>query len=515
MARFMARFEAGAVTRAEWTHEAHLVVGFWLVSRLGPKKALERLRPLLRRHNESIGIANTATSGYHETITRLYLQAIGDHITAYPHHSSESCLALLLRSPLAERDWPLQLYPRQRLFSPEARRSWVEPASTMRGCGGAFPAGVSEARALPRAELVSIAEAFALTAPVVSVEPLGSGNVNDTYLVRLAGQERPAIVLQRLNTHVFRQPRQVIHNMLVVSRHVRRRLAEGVPALAGRRWEVPAPLPDRAGERHWVEEPSGFWRAIDFIDSARSIDVVEDHGQAVELGRGLGTFHALISDLPSDDLADTLEGFHITPGYLQRLHTALAGLSRPLTGQEEWCVGFVAERQSFVAVLEEARARGELQSRPIHGDPKVNNLLLDRGSGEAVALIDLDTVKPGLVHYDIGDALRSACNPLGEETTDWGEVRFDPERCGAILQGYLGVARSFLSGSDYRYLYDAIRLLALELGIRFLTDHLEGNPYFRASRPRHNLERALVQFHLTRSIEAQEGPLRVLIAGLR
>jgi Ser/Thr protein kinase RdoA (MazF antagonist) len=511
----MARFEAGELSRAEWTHEAHLVVGFCMVHRHGPAKAIAELRPRLRRHNERIGIGNTADRGYHETITRLYLQAIGDHIARHPHLSLDSSLDLLLRSPLADRDWPRRFDSDERLFSSQARHTWLAPAPAVRSCATAFPVGVSEARALPRAELVSIAEAFALPAPVCSIEPLGSGNVNDTYLVRLAEPAGQGIVLQRLNTHVFRQPRQVIQNMLVVSRHVRRRLAEGVPALGGRRWEMPAPLPARRGQTHWVETEAGFWRAIDFIDSAGSIDVVADRRQALELGRGLGTFHALISDLPSSDLADTLEGFHITPGYLMHLRGALAGLSRSLSAEEAGCVGFVEDRQAFVAVLEEARARGELQTRPIHGDPKVNNVLLDRGSGEAVALIDLDTVKPGLVHYDIGDALRSACNPLGEETADWEAVQFDPERCEAILAGYLGVARSFLSVNDVRYLYDAIRLLALELGIRFLTDHLQGNPYFRASRPRHNLERALVQFRLVRSIEEQEGPLRALIERLR
>jgi Ser/Thr protein kinase RdoA (MazF antagonist) len=508
--RFVARFEAGGLSAAEWSHEAHLVVGFWLVSRYGPAKAIEELRPRLRRHNERIGIPNSRDRGYHETITRLYLQAIGAHIARHPHHRFDSSLERLLRSPLAERDWPLRFYSRDRLFSARARQTWLEPAPAMPGCAAAFPAGVSEPR-VPQAELVSIAEAFALPAPVRSIEPLGSGNVNDTYLVRLAAPAGQAVVLQRLNTHVFRQPRQVIQNMLVVSRHVRRRLAEGVPVLAGRRWEMPAPLPARGGGAHWVETGAGFWRAIDFIDSTASIDVVADHRQALELGRGLGTFHSLISDLPSSDLTDTLEGFHITPGYLDRLRNTLARLSRPLGEEEARCVGFVEERQAFVAVLEEARARGELRTRPIHGDPKVNNVLLDSGSGEAVALIDLDTVKPGLVHYDIGDALRSACNPLGEETGDWESVRFDLERCEAILAGYLGVAGSFLSGSDIRYLYDAIRLLALELGIRFLTDHLQGNPYFRASRPQHNLERALVQFRLTRSVEEQEGSLRALI----
>ena len=166
-------------------------------------------------------------------------------------------------------------------------------------------------------------------------------------------------------------------------------------------------------------------------------------------------------------------------------------------------------------VLEEARAQGRLSLRPIHGDPKVNNVLLDTATGQAVALVDLDTVKPGLVHYDIGDCLRSGCNPWGEETEHWEAVRFDPDLGRALLQGYLARARDFLTDHDYHYLFDAIRLIAFELGLRFFTDYLAGNVYFKARRPEHNLARALVQFKLTESIEAQETAIRAFIRDLR
>jgi Ser/Thr protein kinase RdoA (MazF antagonist) len=144
----------------------------------------------------------------------------------------------------------------------------------------------------------------------------------------------------------------------------------------------------------------------------------------------------------------------------------------------------------------------------------VNNVLLDAATGRAVGLVDLDTVKPGLVHYDLGDCLRSGCNPRGEETGDWQGVGFDSEICRALLQGYLSRARDFLTASDYDYLYDAVRLLPFELGLRFFTDYLEGNVYFKARGPEHNLGRALVQFRLTESIESQEGSIRGIIKDL-
>jgi Ser/Thr protein kinase RdoA (MazF antagonist) len=174
----------------------------------------------------------------------------------------------------------------------------------------------------------------------------------------------------------------------------------------------------------------------------------------------------------------------------------------------------VEERLDLVPVLEHACAAGRLRRRPIHGDPKVNNVLLCERSGRALALVDLDTVKPGLVHYDIGDCLRSACNRAGEETTDLEGVHFDLDLAEALLRGYLAEAGSCLSEADLNHLYDSIRLLPFELGLRFFTDHLAGNVYFKARHPRHNLERARVQFRLTESIEAQENELRVLIRAL-
>jgi len=168
-----------------------------------------------------------------------------------------------------------------------------------------------------------------------------------------------------------------------------------------------------------------------------------------------------------------------------------------------------------VGILENAREQGKLHLRPIHGDPKANNVLRDPDTGRAVGMVDLDTVKPGLVHYDIGDCLRSCCNPLGEETELWEDVRFDADLCRAVLQGYLSTARAFLSPADYEYLFDALRLLTFELGLRFFTDHLEGNVYFRTGREGHNLARALVQFRLTESIESQESAIRLIIRGLR
>jgi hypothetical protein len=137
--------------------------------------------------------------------------------------------------------------------------------------------------------------------------------------------------------------------------------------------------------------------------------------------------------------------------------------------------------------------------------------MIDTTTGQAVSIVDLDTVKPGLVHYDIGDCLRSCCNLMGEETGQWERVHFDPDLCKAILQNYLSMARKFLTENDFDFIYDSIRLIAFELGLRFFADYLEGNIYFKVRRPEHNLARALVQFKLTESIESQETVIRNII----
>ena len=377
------------------------------------------------------------------------------------------------------------------------------------------PAAVS--RIAPNeAELKAVAEAFDLPGSIRSIAPLGNGNVNDTFVVE-AGDQR--YVLQRLNTQVFRQPELVMRNLQVLDRHVQQRLQAihdpAAPLLAGRRWELPRVVCTRDAARAWhCCQSGGFWRTLTFVDDARSVEVIEHRLQARELGWGLGLFHHLISDLPVEQLADTLEGFHITPRYLEAYHRDLVRTEQPRSPLAEECVAFIRDREAFADVLEQAKARGELPLRPIHGDPKINNMLLDSGSGEAIALIDLDTVKPGLVHYDIGDCLRSCCNPLGEETTDFQAVHFDLDLAAAILEGYLAVAGRFLTPAELRYIPEAARLISFELGLRFFSDYLAGSTYFKADHPEHNLHRALVQFRLTASIEAQEAALRDLVEQL-
>ena len=366
--------------------------------------------------------------------------------------------------------------------------------------------------------LEAIADRFHPRERITAIRALGSGNVNETFLVThegtYQGGQNGAFVMQRLNTSVFERPDLVMRNLVALGEHVQRRLASPPPELSGRRWEVPRVVPCRQ-QSHWVEHNGQFWRSISYIGAATTTDVIRGRDHAREVGYGLGMFHSLIRDLPANDLADTLENFHVTPTYLNRYDDMLSGQAiDPSDALLNQACAFVEARRVGIDVLESALARGELQHRPIHGDPKINNVMIDESTGQAVGLIDLDTVKPGLIHYDIGDCLRSCCNPAGEEAENPEEAHFDIALCEAILGGYLKVARGFLSDWDLHYLPDCIRLIPLELGLRFLTDHLEGDVYFRSDAPGHNLRRAAVQFQLTKSIEAQLPAIRALVQDL-
>jgi Ser/Thr protein kinase RdoA (MazF antagonist) len=358
--------------------------------------------------------------------------------------------------------------------------------------------------------LIPIASQFASEKPVTGIKAFGSGNINDTFLVTIDCQEESCFVMQRLNTQVFNQPELVMRNMRILTDRVLERLPT-FPLSAKRRWEIPRVLLTMDNLDRVTDEGGNFWRAISFLDNSYSIDAIENTHYGREVGYALGTFHHLISDLPPAELADTLPGFHITPSYLKKYIEVLTKRGATKSPEVDYCIEFIQNRQELAHVLENAKAQGKLKLRTMHGDPKVNNVMLDRDTDCAIGMIDLDTVKPGLIHYDIGDCLRSGCNPVGEETKDWESIHFETDLCQAILQGYLSQAKDFLTENDYAYIFDSMRLLAFELGLRFFTDYLAGNVYFKVTHPEHNLDRALVQFKLTESIEAQESIIRKII----
>lgn len=348
------------------------------------------------------------------------------------------------------------------------------------------------------------AAAFALATPIRSVEPLGRGLINDTYLVTDAAGTQA--VLQRINRRAFPRPERILENLRTLLAHIAAR------DTGTRTLRLPEIVQARDGQDWFIDADGEFWRTLTFITGSVTHERLASAAQAGEVGYALGRFHALVQDLPTEHLHVTREGFHQTQLYFARFREALArSPAHNRSPALSFCVEFANERESIIGALEDAKRQGILALRIIHGDPKIDNVLFDGASDKAISLIDLDTVQPGLLHYDIGDCLRSACNPAGESPRQASDAQFDLERCQALMTRYVAETRVFLTPSDIDYLPDAIRLIPFELGLRFLADHLNGNVYFKVKWPEQNLLRAETQFRLTASIEAQHSAIRTLI----
>jgi len=344
-------------------------------------------------------------------------------------------------------------------------------------------------------ELIAIARQFSGSS--TAVLPLGNGLINATYLVTTAAEP---FVLQCINAHVFPEPKAILANLAEIGRHIDSKAPEAVEL------QIPRLIQSEAGFNSVRDDQGRIWRATRYIADTVSLEVLGNLHEARQTGFALGHFHRLLSDLDPVRLKDTLPGFHITPMYLARYREALVAVNPKLIDKD--CAAFIEQHQTFAGDLETAKRQGLLPLRIIHGDPKLNNFLFDHNRQKAVGLIDLDTVKPGLLHYDIGDCLRSCCHRPENDT-------FDPDIGEAILASYLDQAGHFFTGPDYDSLYAAIRLIPFELGLRFYTDHLEGDRYFKVEGQGQNLERALGQFRLCKSIMGQEGAIKQLIESLR
>lgn len=334
------------------------------------------------------------------------------------------------------------------------------------------------------------------------IQPYGNGLINDTFLVSVAAGKPWRFILQRLNSVVFPHPEQVMHNLLVINEHISRN-----DAASGLR--LPELLETADGQLFYRDRHGDVWRAVEFIANSRTLDSISTVEEAQQIGFALGHFHRLLSDLSPDELYDTLPGFHSAPDYWWQYREALASPDKPpVCTAYQFCEDFIATREERISVLADAKRQGILLPRITHGDPKLDNFLFDRDSCRVLGLIDLDTVKPGLIHYDIGDCLRSCCRQ-GEP------AHFDLELCEAILRSYLQEARHFFTPADYAYLYSAIQLLPFELGLRFFTDYLNGNLYFKTSDPQQNLRRSVDQFDLTQSIEEQQAQIAEMLEALQ
>lgn len=327
---------------------------------------------------------------------------------------------------------------------------------------------------------------------VTNIETLGNGLINDTYLVTTEAKQ---FVLQRINKLVFPQPEQIMANLIALNLHIEQANDKQITL------KIPQLFRTKTNQTFFCDEQSDFWRALSFIENTESLETLDNLAQAQQVGSALGQFHRVTHNLDSASLYDTLPGFHITPGYLSHYQHVT---SHDEVDEDAYCKDFISSFQHIVQDLEAAKEQGVLSVRVIHGDPKLNNFLFDKNSQCIISIVDLDTVKPGLIHYDVGDCLRSCCHNMATD-------EFNLEMCRILLSSYLGEMDEFLSRSDYQFLYSAIRLIPFELGLRFYTDYLEGNRYFKVIDPEENLRRASGQFRLCASVMAKEVEIKNII----
>ena len=357
---------------------------------------------------------------------------------------------------------------------------------------------------------------FDVSGRLVLAQPFGNGNINDTYLAVYRNTfNETQVILQRVNKKVFKKPEDIMANMHVLCEHCHRKLEREADS-SDRVWQMPRIVNTKDGKDFVRDEKGDVWRVITRILSAHAFDTAQSPEHAMECGAALGHFHYLVSDLEPKKIKDPLPGFHITPLYLKAYDKTIERGKHAkalLSGSTEArrLAKFVEERRPLATLFADGIKSGALKVRMFHGDPKVNNIMIDDFTGKGTAMIDLDTVAPGLAQVDFGDAIRSICNPAGEEADNLNNVMLDETLCAAFCRGYMREAREFMGPADRESLYDSIRLLPFELGLRFFQDYLAGDVYFKVSQPEQNLNRARVQFRLCESIEAREHSIRHLL----
>ncbi len=345
-----------------------------------------------------------------------------------------------------------------------------------------------------------IAAKFDVPARFVDAVPHGSGHINDTYLSRWDRHGRCVrYIIQRINHQVFKNPSHLMDNIDRVTRHVRSKL-EMLPGTNPDR-ECLSILKTVNGELMHCDDQGDYWRMYNFVDGACSYDICTSAHQAYEAAKAFGRFQRFLADLPGDRLHDTIPYFHHTPRRLQALEQAVREdrCGRCAAASPE--IDFVMARSAFVATVTDKLESGVLPERITHNDTKLNNVLMDEQTGLAVCVIDLDTVMNGSVLYDFGDMVRTCGRTSAEDEQDLAKVQLNLDAFEAMTRGYLEGAAGFLAPSEVELLAESGRLITLTIGIRFLTDYLAGDVYFRTHRPGHNLDRARVHFKLVAEME--------------
>ena len=362
-------------------------------------------------------------------------------------------------------------------------------------------------------DLATIFRHFDTRADFVSGQPYGTGHINDTFRIQASqGGHRVLFTLQHVNTRVFKDGPGLMSNIVRISQHATARLrAEGATDASRRALQV---IPALAGKPYYLDGAGMLWRMYVFIDGVRTYDTITETRQAYEAARAFGLFQRLLANLPGARLNETIPNFHHTRRRFDTFQQALAQDARGRAATVQREIDFVRARENLCGVLIGLMDRGEIPERVTHNDTKINNVLMDDHSNEGLCVIDLDTCMPGCALYDFGDMVRSGTNSTDEDDPDASRVSCKREVFEALVRGYLGAA-DFLIPAERANLVPGGILMTLECGVRFLTDHLQGNVYFKISREGHNLDRCRTQFALVRSIEDQADALQRFVNSVK
>ena len=365
----------------------------------------------------------------------------------------------------------------------------------------------------PDFDIQAVAEAFDVPGVWQSAKPHGQGHINDTFAATyLEGRRTVRYIHQRINHHVFRNPEAVNENIHRVTSHLRRKLvAEGSGEVAR---ETLTLIPTRSGRFCHLDQQGGYWRTYLFIENACSHEVVESPAQARAAAEAFGLFVRRLADLPGPRLHETIPGFHDTPQRYRTFARAVADdtCNRARSAAAE--IAFAQQREPIASVLQNLHARGHIPERITHNDTKFNNVLMDAATGRGLCVTDLDTVMPGLTLHDFGDMVRTATSPAAEDEQDLSKVTMQMPMFQALVEGYRDALGPYLNSLERRHLAFAGKLITFEIGLRFLTDYLQGDVYFKTHRPGHNLDRCRTQFKLVESIEQQEEAMNAFVASL-
>ena len=358
-------------------------------------------------------------------------------------------------------------------------------------------------------QIKNILPHFRFRGQYASSRELNSGNIHNTYLLiyEQDGQEWPYI-LQHVNTYVFRSPREVMHNIAAVTEHLKRSILLTSPSASRQVLDL---VRTNSGEAMHIAEDGEVWRAYDYISGALALDKVENMGQMEEVGRAFGRFQRHLADFPAGQLFQSIPNFHNTT---RRFYAFVRAVDENRSGRAkevEEEIEFMFERRRMMGEIVRLLDRNVLPLRVTHNDTKSNNVLLDEKTGKALCVIDLDTVMPGSSLYDYGDGVRFGASTAREDEEDTSLVRLDMEKARAFTRGFIQETAGILQNEELLRLPLGIKVMTCELAMRFLSDYLDGDLYFKVNSPGHNLIRARAQMALLRDVESKEAELSEMV----